>query len=113
MKTNPHKQKLIEDLKKHSTNQKSNFWKRIAMELEKSTRKTREVNLEKLNKFTKKDEIIFVPGKVLGIGKLNHDIKIAAFQFSETAKEKLASNIISIEDLLKKDPKGKNIRIIG
>ena len=69
--------------------------------------------MDRLNKYTKDNEIILVPGKVLGTGNLNHKLTIAAFSYSETAKEKLKGNIVSIDELLKKDPKGKNIRIIG
>lgn len=112
-KTNPSTLKLIEELKKHSTNEKSSFWKRIVKELQKSTRKVREVNLDKLNNVTRKDEMVFVPGKVLGKGDLNHKLTIAAFSFTESAREKLKGNIISVYDLMKKDPKGKKIRIIG
>jgi large subunit ribosomal protein L18e len=112
-KTNQITLKLIEELKKHSTSQKSKFWKRIVKELQKPTRQMREVNLAKLNKYTKENETVFVPGKVLGIGDLDHRITVAAFNFSESAKNKLKNNIISIQDLLKKDPKGKNIRIMG
>ena len=113
MKTNIHKQNLIEKLKEHSNTEKSNFWRRIAKELEKSTRKTREVNLDKLDKHTKENEVVMVPGKILGTGNLNHKILVASFSQTEKAKEKLKNNLISIQDLLKKDPKGKNIRIIG
>jgi large subunit ribosomal protein L18e len=113
MKSNPNKEKLIEELKIHSNKEKSNFWRRIAKELEKPTRRTRQVNLEKLNNHTKENELVMVPGKLLGTGDLKHKLTIASFSATETAKEKLKSNLISIHDLIKKDPKGKNIRIIG
>lgn len=113
MKTNKHKEALILKLKQHSQSEKSNFWQRIASELEKPTRETREVNLDKLNKCTKENEIVLVPGKILGTGKLEHNVTVASFSQSESAKEKLKNNLTTIEDLLKKDPKGKKIRIIG
>ena len=113
MKTNPHKEKLIKELKEHSTKENSNFWKRIAQELERPTRNTREVNLEKLDKHTKENEMVLVPGKILGNGELNHKITVASFSITESAKEKLKSNLTTIHDLLKKDPKGKKIKIIG
>jgi large subunit ribosomal protein L18e len=113
MKSNPNKESLIKELKVHSTKEKSNFWKRIAKELEKSTRRTRVVNLEKLNIHTKENEMVLVPGKLLGTGNLDHKLTVASFSATESAKEKLKSNLISIHDLIKKDPNGKNIRIIG
>jgi|TARA_Y100000034_G_scaffold130198_1_gene188037 large subunit ribosomal protein L18e len=113
MKTNILKQKLIEEIKEHSIKENSNFWKRIVKELEKPTRRMREVNIEKLNKHTKANETVLVPGKVLSIGEINHKLTIAAFAYTESAEEKLKDSIISIQDLIKKDPKGKKIKIIG
>ncbi len=113
MKTNSHRENLIQELKEHSTKENSSFWKRISKELQKPTRSIREVNLEKLNKYTKDNEIVLVPGKILGSGKLDHKITVASFSITESAKEKLEGNLTSIHELIKKDPKGKNIKIIG
>jgi len=113
MKSNINKTTLIEELKIHSNKEKSNFWKRIAKELERPTRNSRQVNLEKLNAHTKENELAIVPGKLLGAGNLDHKLTVAAFSATESAKEKLKSSLVSIHDLIKKDPKGKNIRIIG
>tara|TARA_Y100000310_G_C20610660_1_gene777811 strand:+ start:343 stop:708 length:366 start_codon:yes stop_codon:yes gene_type:complete len=107
---------LIQDLKKKSIEQNASIWKRIALDLEKPTRNRRAVNLSKINRFTKEDETIVVPGKVLGSGTLNHKVTISAFQFSEGAKTKLSENgskMITIQELSDKDPKGQKIRIIG
>ena len=64
----------------------------------------------------KENEIIIVPGKVLGSGMLNHKLTISAYQFSEQAKDKIEkanSKIIPLLDLSKDKPNGKRIRIIG
>ena len=107
---------MIEELKKRSSDQKVNLWKRIALDLEKPTRQRRVVNLSSLSRFTKENEVIVVPGKVLGAGNLNHKITISAFQFSEGAKEKIektGAKVVSLMDLSKENPTGKGIRIIG
>ena len=114
--TNPFLQDLIHELKKRSNEQSVNLWKRIAVELEKPTRQRRVVNLSRINRHTKENETIVVPGKVLGAGMLNHKLTIAAFQYSDGAKEKLEkskSTIVSLLDLSKESPSGKKIRIIG
>lgn len=102
---------LINDLKKLSLDQKVNIWKRIASDLERATRSRREVNLERLNRYTKANETVIVPGKLLGAGEIGHKLKVAAFRFSEKAKEKVSA--ISIRELMKENPKGKGVRIIG
>jgi len=107
---------LVAELKKRSHDQKVNIWKRIANDLEKPTRKRRVVNLSRINRYTKENEIIIVPGKILGAGILEHKLTISAFQFSDGAKEKIekaGSKIIPLLELSKDNPTGKGVRIIG
>lgn len=114
--TNPILQNLIHELKKRSSEQSVNLWKRIALDLEKPTRQRRAVNLSRINRYTKENEIIVVPGKVLGSGILNHKLTVAAYQFSQGALEKLqkaGANTTSLLELSKESPNGKKIRIIG
>ena len=114
--TNEYLKQLIVDLKKQSNEQKVKIWKRVAKDLEKSTRQRRIVNISRLNRFVKKDEIIVVPGKVLGSGYLDKSFTIAAFRFSDLATTVLKEhkcNVLSIPELIKKYPKGTNIKIIG
>ena len=112
---NPAKQELIIELKKLAITEKVKFWKRIASELERPTRNMRVVNISKLDKVTKEGELIIVPGKVLSAGELSHKLDVAAFSFSETAKEKISKNgkVMALPELMKKNPKAKGIRIIG
>jgi len=114
--TNEHMKQLITELRKESNSQQAGIWKRIANDLEKSTRQRRVVNISRLNRSTKANETVIVPGKVLGSGLLNHGLTIAAFSFSQSAKktvEESKGKCISIQELLKQNPKGKDVRIIG
>ncbi len=114
--TNPLLTGLIEDLKKKSIEHKVNIWNKIASDLKRPTRKRRIVNLSKINLYSKENETIIVPGKVLGSGILDHKLTISAYQFSNSAKEKLTkagAKIIPLNELIKESPKGKRIRILG
>jgi large subunit ribosomal protein L18e len=114
--SNEHMKGLIQELRKESSTQKAKIWKRIADDLEKSTRKRRIVNISRLNRATKENETVIVPGKVLGSGALSHSLTIAAFSFSESAKklvEQAKGKCITINELLKTNPKGKDVRILG
>ena len=62
-------------------------------------RKRTIVNIEKLSKLSKENEIVVVPGKVLGKGKMQHAITIAALSFSEEAREKLKEAKCKIETI--------------
>ncbi|MBI2147750.1 50S ribosomal protein L18e [Candidatus Woesearchaeota archaeon] len=109
-------QQLIQLLKKQASEQKVGLWKRIASDLELPTRQRRLVNLYKISQHTKENEAIIVPGKVLGTGELAHKVNVAAFSFSGSAREKISKAhgaCLSIPELIEKNPKGQNVRIIG
>jgi len=108
-KTDPIIKKLIQDC--NELGKKSKFWKKIAKELLRSTRRQRKINLYKLNKITKPNEQIIIPGKLLGTGELKHNLKIFAFKYSQSVKNKI-KELYSIQELIKKNPEGKGIRII-
>ena len=113
--TNQQLVELIKDLKKSAIEQKVKIWKAIALELERPRRIRRVVNLTRINKVCKDNETIIVPGKVLSSGNLDRKLTIAAFSFSEQAIEKInhKGKAISIQELLKSNPKGSRVRIIG
>ena len=114
--SNPILQNIIQELKKKSREQSINLWKRVATDLEKPTRQRRIVNLSSISRYTKENEIIVVPGKVLGAGSLEHKLTISAFQFSDGAKEKIekaGAKIVPLLELSNENPSGKGIRIIG
>ncbi|MBT3303844.1 50S ribosomal protein L18e [Candidatus Woesearchaeota archaeon] len=109
-------QQLIRELKKKSIEDKAGLWKRIAVDLEKPSRQRRVVNISRVNKFCKDNEIIVVPGKLLAEGELSKKVNIAAFSFSESAKDKIekaSAQIMTIQELMKKNPKTSEVRIIG
>jgi len=86
------------------------------LDLERPTRNRRVVNLSRISRYTKENEIIIVPGKVLGSGMLNHKLTISAYQFSDQAKDKIersGAEIVPLLDLSKEKPNGKKIRVIG
>jgi large subunit ribosomal protein L18e len=113
---NVHLQHLISELKKQSSTQGVKIWNRVAEDLEKATRSRRVVNVSRLSRNTAANEVVVVPGKVLGSGALAHSVTVAAWDFSASARstiENAKGKCITILDLVKKEPKGKNIRIIG
>ncbi len=114
-KTNPRLLKLIFDLKAKSRDQNVGFWRDIAFRLEKPDRHYAQVNVSKLNRYTKDNEIVIVPGKVLGTGVIDHPVTVAALNFSLTAEELITAangKCISIEQLMQTTPAGKGVRII-
>ena len=113
--TNIHLRKLISDISKVSKKNKSPLWARVAEELSRPSRQRRAVNLSRISRNTKKDEVALIPGKVLGTGDLAHKLTVVAYQFSDSAAEKIAKagKAMTIEEYLKKNPKGSKARLIG
>ncbi|MEA3430037.1 MAG: 50S ribosomal protein L18e [Nanoarchaeota archaeon] len=114
--TNLELKNLILELKKKSSDSKILLWKRIARDLEKPSRQRRKANLYRINRYTRDDEIALVPGKVLSLGNIEKKITIAALNFSDHAIIKInaaGAKAITIKELLKQNPEGKKVRIIG
>jgi len=115
-KTNPVLINLIHELKKQSNQNDVSIWKDIAKRLEKPSRNWPEVNLDRISKYVGDKETALVPGKVLSTGNLTKKVTIAAWSFSEKSEEKIkkaGGKTLTINELMKNNPKGKDIRILG
>ncbi|MGQ9719960.1 MAG: 50S ribosomal protein L18e [Candidatus Jordarchaeum sp.] len=113
--TNPEDWKLVIELDKKSKSEKCSLWKRVSDELRKPRRNRASVNLSKINRYTVNDDIILVPGKVLGSGELEHKVIIAALTFSEEAvnkTKKSGGECVTIRELMKRNPSGSKVKII-
>lgn len=113
--TNPILKALIEEIRKKGYEENIPFLIEIAKKLEISRRRRPEVNLSKLNKVCKENEIVIVPGKVLSSGILKKPLTVAAASFSMSSIEKIqkvGGKVITIRELIESNPKGKNIRIV-
>ncbi|PIO00239.1 50S ribosomal protein L18e [archaeon CG10_big_fil_rev_8_21_14_0_10_43_11] len=114
--TNTELKHTIQALKISARENEVKLWSRIAKELERSTRLRRSQNLAHINRYAHPDETIIVPGKVLGTGLLDKKITICAWQFSDSAKEKIkqaGAKAVSVLELLKTNPQAKKVRILG
>jgi len=115
-KSDPNLVALIDSLKKASRENGSEIWRDIAQRLEKPSRNWAEVNLSKLELFANEGDIIVVAGKVLGAGDLNKKLTVAAFKFSVSAAKKIedaGGRKLTIPELAKESPSGRDIRIMG
>jgi large subunit ribosomal protein L18e len=106
---------LLQILKKAAIENDAAVWKRVAVELEKPTRSRRIVNIYKIDKYVREGETVVVPGKVLGTGDLTKKLSVAAYSFSEDAVAKISAKgkVMTIKELVEKNPKGDKIRIMG
>jgi large subunit ribosomal protein L18e len=89
--------KLIRDLWKT----RRRVWRTISKKLSGPRRNRVEANLKRINNKTKEGDVIVVPGKVLGIGDLDHKLTIACLNCSRSALNKIldsGSTLLSIEE---------------
>src|SRR3989344_8198026 len=110
--TNPLLRKQIEELASH----KSLVWQRLASELGKARRNKRVLNFSDLQRHTKSGETVLLLGKLLATGILKNKLTIAVWNSRSEAHEAVkisGSSIISISELIKKNPKGTGIKVLG
>jgi large subunit ribosomal protein L18e len=113
--TNPQLIELISLLRKESREKQAGIWLDVADYLAKARSQRVAVNLSKINRNTKRADVVVVPGKILASGTLSHAVTIASFEASDAAKAKLEAakaKYITIPELLEKNPKGSNVKII-
>ncbi len=110
-KDNPVLLSLIEVLIK----EKKPIWKRVVYELSRPRRQRVQVNISKLESYGNDGGIVLVPGKVLGSGSLSKKLTVAAFSFSDSARKLITDaggKVISIENLYKSNPGGKDVLLL-
>jgi large subunit ribosomal protein L18e len=113
---NPELLKLVGVLKSESSKNNAPIWLTIAEKLASSRRRAAAVNLSRISRFSQTSETVIVPGKVVGAGDLTHPLRVSALAFSNSAREKITragGEVLTIESLLKENPAGKNVKIIG
>jgi|TARA_B100001750_G_scaffold220377_1_gene208055 large subunit ribosomal protein L18e len=107
---------MVKDLKQASKKNEAPIWSRLADLATKPSSSKRIVNLTRINRITKENDIIFVPGKVLGTGSVSHKITLCSFSISTTAAKKIiqtGGNVMAYADMIKKYPTGKGVIIFG
>ena len=107
---------LARNLKRASTKNDAPIWKRVAELALKPSSIRRVVNVNKISKLSKADDVILVPGKVLGTGIISHKIILCSFSISNSAADKIleaGGKIISFTEIIEKYPTGKGVTIIG
>jgi large subunit ribosomal protein L18e len=115
-KTNEHLLTLIQDLYEASHKEDAPIWRDVARRLERSNRLHSEVNVGKIDRVASKNDKVVVPGKVLGSGDLTKPVHVAAWRFSNQAREKIEAaggKALSIPEMVSDVPKGSGVRLMG
>ena len=114
--TNPELVAVIRLLKKQSNVTGAAIWVSLAKHLASSKHRRAALNLSRINRYTQEGATVAVPGKVLGSGTINHNVTVAAMNFSTVARNKIeqaGGQCIDIRQLVQTHPAGSGVRIIG
>ena len=107
---------MVRELKGASKKNNAPIWSRLAELALKPSSARRTINIGQINKFVKDNDVIVVPGKVLGTGNISHKITLCSFSMSNTGAKKVLQSggkILSFSELIKSHPTGKGVVIIG
>ena len=106
---------MAKELQVASKKNKAPIWSRLAEMALKPARARKVLNLGQLDKFVSDNDVVVVPGKVLGTGNISHKITLCSFSISTSGAKKVAQSggkIIDFSQLIKNHPTGKGVRII-
>jgi large subunit ribosomal protein L18e len=114
-KTNPNLVSMIDKLLEISAKNDARIWREVAKMLSKPRRLQAEVNVSKIERYLRDGETAVIPGKVLGTGKVERALRVAALAFSENARRKIeeaGGKCMSLIQLASENPKGSGLRIL-
>jgi large subunit ribosomal protein L18e len=107
---------MAKELKVASKKNNAPIWSRLAELALKPSSARRTINIGQIDKFVKDNDVIVVPGKILGTGNLSHKITLCSFSISTSGAKKVLQSggkIFSLSELIKSHPTGKGVIIIG
>ncbi len=102
-------------LERAAKRQSAPIWNEASRLLSAETKNRVEVNVGRISRIAEDGQALFVPGKVLGTGVLDKKVVVGAFSFSASAKSKLESaggSALSVEQFLKKYPRGSGVQLV-
>ena len=108
--------KTITELKEASRKNEAPLWRSIANRLEGSSRNWPSVNVSKLEYNVSKNGKAVIPGKLMGTGIITKKMTVAAYSFTNSAKEKIQSaggKCLTYNEMIKAAPKGTDVKVIG
>lgn len=113
-KQNPRLVSLIERLRERAEEDDAGVWDELASRLDAPSRSRAEVNVSRIERYAEEDETVVVPGKVLGGGVLSKSVEVAAFDFSSSARDKIADaggEPVALDDFVEESD-GSGVRVI-
>ncbi len=114
-KTNPVLRETVKACEEAARKNDAAVWQRVADELAASTRQMREVTLSDIERNTEDGDTVVVPGKVIGSGRFDRDVTVAAMDFSRGAMDAIdeSGEVTYIDALVEETPEGSEVVLLG
>lgn len=111
---NPVRKKAVARLERHARQEDAAVYQKAADELSRANRDRATVNIAKIERLADDGDTVLVPGKVLGAGRLDTDVDVAALQFSDSARDAIENvgDTYYLQELLDENPDGDQVRLV-
>jgi len=116
MRENQLRLNLGSELDRNYRKSKQKIWKSASKDILASRKNRPKVNVSDISRNTKEGSRVLVPGKVLGIGKIDHKVTVGAFSFSDDARKKIAAiggSCLNISEFMKFSSSVKDVVLLG
>jgi large subunit ribosomal protein L18e len=116
LKENDYRMKIGNSLKAHARKSKQHIWKRASEAVLASRKNRPAVNLSQISRSSKEGSKVLIPGKVLGLGSIDHKVTVAAYSFSRNAREKIAASggsCLNLEEFMESNSNVKDVLLLA
>jgi large subunit ribosomal protein L18e len=115
-KENPELVHILIELRRAAKAHDAPVWGDVARQLARPRHQRDPVNVGHLERLVEPNSTVVVPGKLLAEGKLTKPLTVAAFHYSDGARQKVheaGGRALAIHELLKAKPDGAGVRIVA
>ncbi|CCC82292.1 50S ribosomal protein L18e [Thermoproteus tenax] len=106
---------LVRFLRIASRKNDAPIWSYLAELIERPRRRRVAVNIGKVDRLASDGDIVVIPGKLLGAGKLEKRVTVAVLSATKSAAESVlraGGELVSIPELVRRNPKGSRVKIV-
>lgn len=103
-------------LRRASKSHKAPIWAAVAERLNRPRHQVDPMNVGQIERLAHAKDTVVIPGKLLASGRLTKAVTVAAFHYSDAAREKVhraGGQAVTIDDLLKSHPDGTGVRLLA
>ncbi|MCI4337338.1 MAG: 50S ribosomal protein L18e [Thermoplasmata archaeon] len=115
-KENPELSHTLIELRRAAKAHDAPIWGDVARRLARPRHQVEPVNVGQLERLASANDTVVVPGKLLAQGVLSKPLTVAAFHYSDAARDKVhraGGTTLGIHELIKAKPTGAGVRIIA